>query len=124
MKDYTISANDPDAVSISIHGNDMEGNQMEMIYRVDQTGRSGGQVNLTGIERCVTDRDATQWKDSYMRTEDWLPKDLEDHRKLLQDTAKQRPIAVTEIAEFGENLMIDGQKIFEDDVKDNRRPAA
>lgn len=117
MKDYTISANDPDAISITIQGNDMEGNQMEMIYRVDQTGRSGGQVSLTGIERCVTDRDNTQWIDSYMRTEDWLPKDLEDHRKLLKDTAKQRPIAVPDIAEFGGNLAIDGQKIFDDDIK-------
>lgn len=117
MNDYTIIADDPDAVSISIQGNDLEGNQIEMVYRVDQTGRSEGQVKLTGIERCVTDRAITQWIDSYMRTEEWLPKDLEKHQNLLKDTAKQRPVIVDDLTKFGENLIIDGKKVFRDDVK-------
>ena len=117
MKDYTIAADDPDAVSISIQGNDTQGTQMEMVYRVDQTGRSGGQVKLTGIERCMTDRDVTQWIDSYMRTEDWMPKDLANHQKLLRETAQQRPRPVPDITEFGENLVIEGEKILDDNVK-------
>lgn len=117
MKDYTIAAQDPDALSITLLGNDQQGNQLEMIYRVDQTGRSGGQVKLTGIERCVTDRDVTQFIDSYTRTEEWPPKVLDEHQKLLRDSAKLRPRPITDLAEFGNRLTIDSTPIFTDDIK-------
>lgn len=117
LKNYTISANDPDAVSITLQGTDKQGNPIEMSYRVDQTGRSGGQVKLTGIERCVIDRDATQWIDSYTRTEEWLPKALEEHQKLLKDSAKLRPRQVYDLAEFVDQLSLDGNALFSDDIK-------
>lgn len=117
MKDYTIAAQDPDALSITLLGNDPQGNQLEMIYRVDQTGRSGGQVKLTGIERCVTDRDVTQFIDSYTRTEEWPPRVLEEHQKLLRDSAKLRPRPIADLTEFGNNLTLDSAPIFSDDIK-------
>jgi len=117
MQDYTISAFDPQAVNITIQGNDTHGAPMEMVYRVDQTGRSGRQVKLTGIERCITDRDVTQWIDSYMPTADWLPKDVEEHQARLMDTAKQKPSPVLDIVKFGQDLIVDDTPLFDDDVK-------
>jgi hypothetical protein len=117
MKDYTIAANDRDAVSITIQGNDHQGNPIEMIYRVDQTGRSGGQVKLTGIERCITERNAEQWIDSYTRTEDWVAKQLEEHQKIMRESTKLKPRPVSDLGEFGANLRIDGEQLFRDDVK-------
>ena len=65
----------------------------------------------------MIDRDATQWIDSYTRTEEWMPKALEDHQRLLKDSAKLRPRQVGDLAEFVDQLSLDGNALFTDDIK-------
>lgn len=117
MKDYAIAANSPDAVSVTIQGSDAHGQPVEMVYRVDQTGRSGGQIKLTGIERCVTRREVDLWIDSYTHTDDWQPRVLEEHQKMLKDAATLKPRPVSDLSEFGAQLSIDGAPLFEDGLK-------
>jgi hypothetical protein len=50
-------AHDPDAIMVTIQGTGHEGKQTEAVYRVDPSGRSGGQVKLTGIEFIHLDND-------------------------------------------------------------------
>ena len=117
LKDYTIAAQDPDARMITIQGTDKAGNQTEVVYRVDQTGRSGGQVKLTGIERCVTDREITEWLDSYTQNENWPAKQLEARQKQLQESALQRPKPISDLEDFARNLKVDGQLLYDDKVE-------
>lgn len=117
MEDYAISAKDPDAVRITIKGKDGAGNHVEIPYSVDPTGRSKGLVKISGEERCITNRDITEWIDSYMQTDDWSQKDLDKHQKLLREMSKQLPTPIPNLVEFGEMLTIDGTKIAADHVK-------
>lgn len=116
LRDYTIIAHDSDAVMLTIQGTDKSGNQTEAVYRVDQSGRSGGQVKLTGIERCVKDREVTEWIDSYTQNDNWPDKEKDIQQKQLQESALQRPSPVTDLENFARNLILDGQPLFEDDV--------
>jgi hypothetical protein len=117
MKDYTISAHDPDAVFITIQGSDKSGAPTESLYRVDQSGRSGGIVKLTGIERCVTRREISEWIDSYIQSENWSQKQSEAQQKLLQELALQRPRPVDDLEDFARTLELNGQSIFSDNVE-------
>lgn len=116
LRDYTITAQDSDAVMLTIQGTDKSGNQTEAVYRVDQTGRSGGQVKLTGIERCVKEREVTEWVDSYTQIDDWPEREKEAHQKQLQESALQRPTPVADLESFAGDLTLDGQPMFVDDV--------
>lgn len=117
LGDYTIAALDPDAVMITIQGTDSSGNQTEAIYRVDQSGKSGGQVKLTGIERCIKDRDVAEWIDSYTRHDDWSDKQKAAQQKQLQESALQRPRQVTDLEDFAHNLILEGERLFDDDLE-------
>lgn len=116
LRDYTINACDSDAVMLTIQGADKSGNQTEAVYRVDQSGRSGGQVKLTGIERCVKDREVTEWIDSYTQTDNWPDKEKETQQKQLQESALQRPNSVSDLENFARNLILDGRQLFDDVV--------
>ena len=117
MKGYSISAQELDAVWLTIQGTDKSGNQSELVYRVDKTGRSGGQVKLTGIERCVTNREVNEWIDSYIQNENWTEKEVETRQKQLQESALQRPKPVTDLENFANNLFIDGRTLFDDGIE-------
>jgi hypothetical protein len=117
MKDYTISAHDPDAMNITIQGSDKNGVPTESLYRVDQSGRSGGVVKLTGIERCVTRREISEWIDSYVQTENWQQKQIDTQQKLLQELALQHPRPVEDLESFAYDLKLNGQPIFTDNVE-------
>lgn len=117
MKDYTINAYDPDAVMVTIQGVDKSGGQTETIYRVDQTGRSRGLIKLTGIERCVTKRDISEWIDSYTQTEKWAPKQIDAQQKILQEAALQHPKPVNDLESFASNLSVDENQLFLDSVE-------
>lgn len=116
LRDYTITAHDSDAVMLTIQGTDKSGNQTEAVYRVDQTGRSGGQIKLTGIERCVKEREVTEWVDSYTQIDDWPEREKETHQKQLQESALQRPTPVADLESFARDLTLDGQPMFVDGV--------
>lgn len=117
MKDYTINAHDPDAMYITIQGSDKSGAPTESLYRVDQTGRSGGMVKLTGIERCITKREVVEWVDSYTQTDNWSPKQIDAQQKLLQEMAFQHPKPVEDLESFVNDLTLDGRPIFSDSIE-------
>jgi hypothetical protein len=117
MRDYAISAQDSDAVMITIQGVDKAGSPTESVYRVDQTGRSGGLVKLTGIERCVTRRDVLEWIDSYTQTENWVPKQVEAQQKLLQELTLQHPRPINDLERFASDLSLDNEKLFSDHIE-------
>lgn len=117
LRDYTIAALDPDAVMITIQGTDRSGNQTEAIYRVDQSGRSGGQVKLTGIEQCIKDRDVAEWIDSYTQNAEWSDKQKAARQKQLQESALQHPSLVSDLEEFAHSLILEGERLFDDDLE-------
>lgn len=117
MKEYMIAAQDPDTVSITLQGNDAQGNRLELLYRVDTTGRSKGQVKLSGIERCVTDRTVEEYIDSYTRADTLAPRELESRRKLLSESAKQRPRQVEDVEAFGNHVLVNGAPLFNDNIR-------
>ena len=117
INEYSIAAHDPEAVLLTLQGNDKEGQKTESEYRVDQSGRSKGKVRLTGIERCVKDRAENAWIDSYVRTDDLSPKDIDPQRKYLSDLALQNPIPIRNLEDFATTLTIDNTLFFEDDLE-------
>jgi hypothetical protein len=117
MKDYSINAEDPDAVMITLQGTDMTGTPTESMYRVDQTGRSHGIVKLTGIERCITKREVSEWIDSYTQTEKWSPKQVDAQQKLLQELALQHPRPVNNLESFGSEITLEGNRLFSDTIE-------
>lgn len=117
LRDYTITVHDSDAAIITIQGTDKSGSQTEAIYRIDQSGRSGGQVKLTGIERCIKDREVTEWIDSYIQSDDWSDKEKITKQKQLQESTLQRPRQVADLENFANNLMLEGEPLFDDNVE-------
>ena len=117
MKEYEIAAQDPDAVSITLRGNDAQGSRLELLYRVDATGRSKGQVKLSGIERCVTDRTVEEYIDSYTKADNLPARELESRRKALSESAKQRLRPVEDIEAFGNHGLVDGVPLFNDNIR-------
>ena len=117
INEYSIAAHDPEAVMITLQGNDKEGQKTESEYRVDRSGRSEGKVRLTGIERCVKDREENSWIDSYVHTDDWSPKDIEAQRKHLSDLALQNPIPIRDLEGFASSLTFDNTPLFEDTLE-------
>ncbi len=117
LNEYSITAHDPEAALVTIQGSDKDGRYTEIDYRVDRTGRSEGRVKLTGIERCVKDRESNEWIDSYMHTDDWAPKDLETHQKQLQESTLQHPRPVKDLEDFADTLTLDGKPLFDNNVE-------
>lgn len=117
MKDYTITAHDPDAAYITIQGSDKSGSPTESLYRVDQTGRSNGVVKLTGIERCVTKREVLEWVDSYTQAENLPAKQADAQQKLLQELALQHPKQINDLEGFVSNLSLDEHPLFTDTIE-------
>ncbi len=113
LNDYQINAHDPDAVQITIQGS--KGQTIN--FRVDQTGRSEGRVTFTGVERCNTNRDLTEWIDSYVqRGELPLAEALKEQRR-MEESAKQNPRQVYDLESFVKHLSLDGQPLFVDGVE-------
>ena len=117
LREYTITTHDSDAVMLTVQGTDKSNSQTEAIYRVDQSGRSGGQVKLTGIERCVKDREVTEWIDSYIQSDDVSDKEEAIKQKQLQESTLQRPRQITDLENFANNLMIGGQPLVNDHIE-------
>jgi len=115
--EYTIAAHDPEAVMITIQGTNKENQPVEIDYRVDRSGRSKGKVRLTGIERCVKNRNVNAWIDSYIHADDWTPKDLEKHQRQLKDSALQRPNPIDDLENFAETLTLNSTPLFDDEVE-------
>lgn len=114
LNDYQITAHNPDAIMISVQG--PQGQSVDL--RVDQTGRSGGRVSLSGIERCVTTRDQTEWCDSYIQPQEGLtPQQAQQDQKRLQDYTVQNPMQIHDLEEFASSVSINGKPRFEDKVE-------
>lgn len=113
LNDYEIKAHNPDAVKISIQS--ASGQVID--FRVDQTGRSQGRVTFTGLERCVTNRDITEWVDSYVKVSDLDPVKFQQDQIRFQEYAKQNPHQVHDLEAFATRLEWDGRPLFRDDVE-------
>lgn len=113
LNNYQIAAHHPDAVKITLQGP----NQQSIDYRVDQSGRSGGIVTTTGIERCVTQREKVNWIDSYIQQEEITPLEAEKEQQRMQKYILQRPQLVDDLEIFANSLMINGDKLFQDDIQ-------
>lgn len=117
LREYTITTYDSDAVMLTIQGTDRSNNQTEAVYRVDQSGRSGGQVKLTGIERCIKDREVTEWIDSYTQSDDRSEKEEAIKQKQFKRSTLQRPRQVTDLENFASYVTVEGQPIVDDDIE-------
>lgn len=117
LREYTIKTHDPDAVMLTLQGSDKSNRKTEAIYRIDQSGRSGGQVKLTGIERSVKNREVTEWIDSYTQRENQSEKEETDKQNRLKKATLQRPQQVTDLENFANDLTVDGQPIVDDNVE-------
>jgi hypothetical protein len=114
LNDYQISAHNPDAVAVAIQG--PQGQTIE--FRVDASGRSEGRVSFTGMERCVTNRDRTEWIESYVQTPvDLPPQRVQEDQKRMSDYTIQNPIPIYDLQEFATALCLKGQKLFKDDLE-------
>lgn len=117
LREYTIKTYDPDAVMLTLQGTDRSNNKTEAVYRVDQSGRSGGQIKLTGVERCIKEREATEWIDSYTQSIDRADKEEVDKQKQFKRSTLQRPRQVTDLKEFANSLTVGGQPIVDDNIE-------
>jgi hypothetical protein len=113
LNNYQLLAQHPDAVKITLQGP----SEQTIDFRVDQTGRSGGQVTITGIERCVTNRDKVNWIDSYVQREDVTPLVMQQEQKRMQAYVVQRPKEVQDLEEFVGSLSIGGNTLFQDGLE-------
>jgi hypothetical protein len=113
LNEYQIFANNPEAVQITVR----DGHEQSITYRVDATGRSGGVVNLRGIERVVSDRQHETWEDSYIQNPDMLPAQYELEQKRMQGYIVQNPRPVTNVEELATDVRVDGKPLFDDEIE-------
>jgi hypothetical protein len=113
LNNYQLLAHHPDAVKITLQGP----NEQAIDFRVDQTGRSGGQVTITGIERCVTNRDKVNWIDSYVQREDMTPQMAQQEQKRMQAYIVQRPKEVVDLEEFVASLSVGNSTLYQDGLE-------
>lgn len=113
LNNYHLLAHHPDAVKITLQGP----SEQTIDFRVDQTGRSGGQVTVTGIERCVTRRDKVNWIDSYMSRENPTAQLVQQDQKRMQAYMVQRPREVPELEQFVQLLSMENDTVYGDGLE-------
>lgn len=112
LNNYEIRAHHPDAINITVQGSG--GQTIE--YPVDRSGRSGGIVKFTGVERCNTDREKTSWIDSYLQRDQQAVSEEQQAVKRMQAYVVQNPRQIHDLEEFVSRQIVDSRRLFEDDV--------
>ncbi|HEY89974.1 MAG TPA: hypothetical protein G4N98_09650 [Thermoflexia bacterium] len=72
---------------------------------------------MTGIERCIKDREVIEWIDSYVQSDDWSDRKKAIKQKQLQESALQRPRQVTDLENFANSLILEGRSLFDDSIE-------
>ncbi len=113
-QEYSITAHDKESKYIALQGCDLEGQSQEIICRVDQAGKP---VKLTGIERCVKDRELEELIDPFSNTEKFSQSELDNRQKQLRELAMQNSRQVPDLESFVKNVTLDGKLLFDDDLE-------
>lgn len=113
LNNYQLLAHHPDAIKITLQGP----NDQTIDFRVDQTGRSGGQVTITGIERCITARDKINWIDSYVQRDDLTPQVAQQEQKRMVDYTRKGTKEIEDLEGFVNSLTLDDNLLHQDGVK-------
>lgn len=113
LNEYEINAFNLDATKITLIG---QGQQLD--FRVDQTGRSGPRISVSGIEHCITNREFDEYIDSYIRLETAAtPQVKQQTQRRLDSYTRQKPLQVFDLEAFAHRLEVDGKALFDDELE-------